>query len=720
MSLDVWFALAIYYEDLAEAVQHNAALAGRIKELHGVSGEHRTSGTSSWTGDVHNVDRLHLDPAFDWLTDQVGRHAQQYLRTLGHDLKKTDFYIQRSWPVVARRGQRVGRHAHPTAHLSAVYYVSAPTGDGAGAIRFLNDYRPNEVAAGVGSSMTGGYCESNALNYGSAIYQPIAGRLLVFPAKQTHEVEPNETDEERISISYDLVITSCGTPEEGHHEFLMPPPSVWRRVDRSEPELIAGSQAKAAPASGRTALAEISGYISAADAFTIPDRSGHVLWEPAVFAHCSSAAAWKDYAAALAEVPAEDWLRDHSGAILTWQGCRGWRAFQDAVDRLCVHLRNREVPLDSASLTAPVLQRRSGGADTPYLRGTGHLCVYLHVDHDGAQACALEFAEGGSVALAPGDMLLVSGFRRQRLRGAGHVIHFQLDIPAIARAEALRLPSMQASDVPDRVVFATITAQPIGNVLPPPRLLFEKIEWLDARARKRHRHEACPAVRRFLVEHADPASATDAELNLIRGHGRAAQMPHDREGRVIENIAALSAAECETLCGFAAEHMISIVPDSVDDLPEYQVNLSIESLSELVGRDRVATLLKIPEALGAAADLATGDLYERVDIFLRMYSPQTRPYIAFHSDTCTYTVNIALNEDQSFAGGRLLVMNGAGLEAPARGLGTAILHAGNLVHGVSKIESGTRYSLILFFYRRADTPARPAGNPEVDQVFEPA
>src|SRR5262249_24574887 len=154
-----------------------------------------------------------------------------------------------------------------------------------------------------------------------------------------------------------------------------------------------------------------------------------------------------------------------------------------------------------------------------------------------------------------------------------------------ARSEALRLPSMQASDVLDSLVFAAITAQPISPVLPPPRLLLEKIAWLDARARKRQRHEACPAVQRFLVEHADPASATEAEFDLSRRHGRAAQTPDDRDGRLIENIAALSAAGCETLCRFAAEHMTSIVPDSVDDLPEYQVNLSIEGLADLVGRD---------------------------------------------------------------------------------------------------------------------------------------
>ena len=714
MALDVWFPLAIYYEDLADSAQHNLAFADRIKDLSRASGERRNSATASWTGDVHNVDRLHLDPAFNWLTDQVGYHVLQYLKTLGHDLEKIDIYVQRAWPVVAQRGQGVARHVHHTAHVSAVYYVSAPKDDTGGGIRFLNDYKPNELSAGIGTSMTGGYSEFNAFNYGSAIYQPIPGRLLLFPAKQPHEVEPNQTDEERISISYDLVITSRGTADEGHHEFLMPPPAMWKQIGRSAPVMSVRRPAKPAPAEGRTALAEVSAYSRAADAFTIPNRDGHVLWEPAVFGHCSNLATWKDYAAILQDVPPEDWTRDQSGAILLWHQCRDWRAFRDAVDRLYVHLRHRDVPLDGANLTTPVLQKRLAGAAAPYQRGKGHLCVYVRVDHDGAEDCALEFAEGGSVLLAAGEMVIASGFRRQRLQGASHVIHFQLDLPAIARSEALQLRSMQSSEVPDGIVFAAITAQPISHPLPPPGLLFEKIEWFDARARRRNRHVSCPAVQRFLVEHADPASATKADLDLIRSHGIRTQTPCDSDARLIANIAVLNAAECETLCRFAEAHMTSIVPDTVDDLPEYQVNLSVEGLTELLGRDKVAALLKMPEALGAPSGLAARDLYERIEIFVRMYSRRTRPYIAFHSDTCSYTVNIALNDDGSFDGGKLLVMNGAALKAPPHSLGTAILHAGNLVHGVSKIERGTRYSLILFFYRKADSPApvppRPAVN----------
>jgi len=711
MAIDVWFPLAIYYEDLADSALHNPALLARIEELRRASGERRTAETASWTGDVHNVDRLHLDPAFDWLTEQIGYRALDYLKLLGHDLTKTDIYIQRSWPVVAHRGQHVSRHAHHTAHLSAVYYVAAADDAAAGHIRFLNDYKPNELSAGIGSNMTGGYSESNTLNYGSAIYRPIAGRLLLFPAKQTHEVESNQTDQARISISFDLVITSRGTVEDGRHEFLMPPPSVWKRIGRSEPEMVARPGVAPALAKGRSALAKISSYSRDVDAITIPDHDGHVLWDSVVLAHCSPAAAWADYAAALREVPAQDWLRDHSGAILLWQGCGDWRVCRDATDRLYVHLRNRNVPLDGANLTEPVLQKRLAGAATPFQRGKAHLCVYVRIDSGGEDVCALEFAEGGSVPLAPGAMAIASGVRRQRLRGESHVVYFQLDLPAVARAEALQLRSLQADSVLDRVVFAATTAQPLSHVLPPSGVLLRKLEWIEASARKRERNEACPAVRRFLIEHADPALATAGELDTIRGHGIRTDAPREADGRLIDNIAVLDAGQCEMLCRFAEAHMTSVVPDTVDDLPEYQVNLSIEGLTALLGGDRVAAVLKLPEALGAPAGRAAADLYERIDIFLRIYSPDTRPYIAFHSDTCSYTVNVALNDEGSFEGGALLALNGSGLEAPSRGKGTALLHAGNLVHGVTKIERGTRYSLILFFHCKAEGPQPAQAQP---------
>ncbi|WJY16471.1 TIGR02466 family protein [Pectobacteriaceae bacterium CE90] len=231
MAIDAWFPLAIYYEDLPEHGQYKAVYIERIKQLRAGSGEKRTAETASWTGDVHKVDGIHNDPVFAWLTQQIERHVLLYLKTLGHDLDKIELYIQRSWPVIANKGQWVSRHAHHNANLSAVYYVSIPKEGDAGQTRFFNDKKSNELSNGIDSNMTEGYSEYNAFNYTHVNYYPTEGRLLLFPAKQPHDVLANQTDEERISISYDIIITARQNMGQATPEFLMPSPENWKKFD---------------------------------------------------------------------------------------------------------------------------------------------------------------------------------------------------------------------------------------------------------------------------------------------------------------------------------------------------------------------------------------------------------------------------------------------------------------------------------------------------------
>lgn len=234
MPIDTWFPLAIYYEDLAGSAAHKDALVEAVHRLREGGREKRTPEQAAWTGDVHAVEKIHLDPAFDWITEQVERHVQIYLQALGHDLQKMELYIQRSWPVISKAQQNVSVHAHYTANVSAVYYILVPTEGDSGKIQFLNETRPNEIARGISTSMTEGYSSFNQLNYGGALYQPIEGRLLVFPAKQKHEVNENTTSGERISLSYDLVVTANEAGGAGLYEFLAPSPSQWRRCARLE------------------------------------------------------------------------------------------------------------------------------------------------------------------------------------------------------------------------------------------------------------------------------------------------------------------------------------------------------------------------------------------------------------------------------------------------------------------------------------------------------
>ena len=231
MPVDTWFPLAVYYEDLPDAIAHKKQLMTAALQLEKDGYERRAFPEMAWTGDLHGAEQIHRDPRFAWIVDQVERHVQRYLQTLGLDLEQIDLYIQRAWPVISRQQQEVGSHCHNTSHVSAVYYVSVPNSgsDEAGSLVFFDDARPNEVSPGLGSENTNIIVEWNRLNQDQAMYWPTEGRLILFPSKQRHGVTLNHTEGERISLSFDIVLTAKPGSAAGSYEFLLPPPKQWQR-----------------------------------------------------------------------------------------------------------------------------------------------------------------------------------------------------------------------------------------------------------------------------------------------------------------------------------------------------------------------------------------------------------------------------------------------------------------------------------------------------------
>ncbi|MEO1350595.1 MAG: TIGR02466 family protein [Cyanobacteria bacterium J06635_15] len=231
MPIDTWFPLAVYYKDLPEAPQHKAAMLTAVLQLEQAVAKRRNFPEMAWTGDLHGVEQIHTDPRFDWIVGQVEAHTVIYLQALGFDLSQVELYIQRAWPVISRHQQEVGLHCHNTAHISAVYYVAVPESgtDQSGCLTFIDDARMNEVSPGLGSENTNIITSWNDLNQDQALYLPTEGRLIIFPAKQRHGVTMNHTEELRVSLSFDIVLTAAAGTAAGSYEFLTPPPSQWRR-----------------------------------------------------------------------------------------------------------------------------------------------------------------------------------------------------------------------------------------------------------------------------------------------------------------------------------------------------------------------------------------------------------------------------------------------------------------------------------------------------------
>ena len=106
--------------------------------------------------------------------------------------------------------------------------------------------------------------------------------------------------------------------------------------------------------------------------------------------------------------------------------------------------------------------------------------------------------------------------------------------------------------------------------------------------------------------------------------------------------------------------------------------------------------------------------------YIRRYSATTRPWFQFHYDACRVTMNIALDDDESHCGGHLLAIIDDGPGPPVeaqpklrrlkRSLGSAVLHGCQVPHAVTRMFSGVRFALILFF-------GRPCPKPELDAAF---
>ena len=206
-------------------------LAVQLQALHGLRGEacSNPDPDCAWTGDLNGLWQLHRDPRFAPLIATLLGHGQAYLQQLGFDTSRIALHLQRCWPVLSEPGQVVGRHHHPNAHLSAVYYLSGDGSGSCGCLRFWPQRQVNELVPGMAVGH-GGPLAASPWSQPWVDVPPRAGLLLLFPACMDHAVLPNANDDElRASISLDLVLTAAAADPDPP-EYLAPHPSCWQPV----------------------------------------------------------------------------------------------------------------------------------------------------------------------------------------------------------------------------------------------------------------------------------------------------------------------------------------------------------------------------------------------------------------------------------------------------------------------------------------------------------
>ena len=102
------------------------------------------------------------------------------------------------WANINPQGGMNRAHQHPNSLWSGVYYIKAPKGSG-----YLKIDDPRSSAAMVRPRQKDG--EKPARLFRETHYEPIAGRCIMFPSWLMHCVDPNESNDIRISVSFNFL-----------------------------------------------------------------------------------------------------------------------------------------------------------------------------------------------------------------------------------------------------------------------------------------------------------------------------------------------------------------------------------------------------------------------------------------------------------------------------------------------------------------------------------
>jgi len=139
--------------------------------------------------------RMHtLSPTFAALEARLNTHVGRYAAQLDLNLKGRRLSMTDCWVNIMPRNVVHTLHLHPLATISGTYYVRTPTGS---AGLKLEDPRLERFMAAPPRKATARKC-----NRSWVTIPAVGGAVVLFESWLRHEVPPNPSASERISISF--------------------------------------------------------------------------------------------------------------------------------------------------------------------------------------------------------------------------------------------------------------------------------------------------------------------------------------------------------------------------------------------------------------------------------------------------------------------------------------------------------------------------------------
>jgi len=185
------FPTIIYIKDIPNALQLNQYLEQKI-----IQWSQQDKGVSKTNaGGWHSETDMNKKEEYNPLVKELFNMQHEIYQKEKLDMKPV---LGNMWANINYPGNYNRPHLHPNALFSGVYWVKVPPQSG--------NFMVYDPRTGVQVTMPNrkkGALPSEL--WREVHYEPVAGRCIMFPAWLWHEVKPNESNDIRISVSFNFL-----------------------------------------------------------------------------------------------------------------------------------------------------------------------------------------------------------------------------------------------------------------------------------------------------------------------------------------------------------------------------------------------------------------------------------------------------------------------------------------------------------------------------------
>ena len=192
MITEYYFPTPVYFKDLPNAVHLNQYLEQKILQWKEADPKgHNRTNVNGW----HSTTDMNLKEEYNVLSKELFAMQDEIYKK---EHLKPKPVCGNMWANVNYPGGYNRPHLHPNSLFSGVYWIKTPVKSGN---LMIYDPRP-----GIHTTMPGRKEGPLPHQFWREIhYTPRAGTIVMFPAWLWHEVRPNESNDTRISVSFNFL-----------------------------------------------------------------------------------------------------------------------------------------------------------------------------------------------------------------------------------------------------------------------------------------------------------------------------------------------------------------------------------------------------------------------------------------------------------------------------------------------------------------------------------